>query len=267
MSEDEMATSFSALMQTAKEDAGAVTVDVPGDWMQGRSVFGGLQAAIALRSMRSLVPASVLRTLQATFVAPVAEGPVRATAAVLRSGKNATHVEARIVEGAATLAIVIGVFGAPRSSSVSVTPSQPPIEAGKIFDFHYVPGVMPSFVQHFDARWLEGMPPFTGSTSRQHVVEIRMRDEGPATEGHVVAIADFIPPLALTHLVAPAPGSTLTWMLELLDHRALHLPLAGWRVDAELASAGDGYTSQSVMVWGPGGAPVARSHQSMLVFG
>ena len=94
-----------------------------------------------------------------------------------------------------------------------------------------------------------------------------MQDEGRATEGHVVAIADFIPPLALSHLRTPAFGSTLTWMMELLAERVDHLPLAGWRVDSQLVAARDGYTSQSVMVWGPGGEPVATSRQSMLVFG
>jgi len=262
-----MATPFSTLMRTARGDAGVVAVEVPADWMQGRSVFGGLQVAIALHAMRALVPETALRTVQATFVAPVAEGRVAANARVLRSGKNATHVEARIVDGAATLAIVIGVFGAARSSPVAVTPHQPRVEVGPTFEFRFVPGLMPSFVQHFDARWLRGMPPFTGDTACEHVLEVGMRDEGPTTEGHVVAIADFIPPLGLSHLVAPAPGSTLTWMLELLDDRTDRLPLAGWRVDAELVAARDGYTSQSVMVWGPGGEPVALSRQSMLVFG
>ena len=94
-----------------------------------------------------------------------------------------------------------------------------------------------------------------------------MHDDGPVTEGHVVAIADFIPPVALSYLDTPAPGSTLTWMLQFLRDDWGGLSLDGWRVDAELVAARDGYTSQTVMVWGPDGAPVALSHQSMLVFG
>jgi hypothetical protein len=94
-----------------------------------------------------------------------------------------------------------------------------------------------------------------------------MKDDGPTTEGHVISIADFIPPVALSHLDSPAPGSTLTWMLEFLRDDVGKLPLTGWRVDAELVAARDGYTSQSVMVFGPDGTPVALSRQSMLVFG
>jgi len=262
-----MTTSFSQLMQSAKDEAGMVTLDVPPDWMQGRSVFGGLQVALALRAMRALTPDLVLRTLQTTFVAPVAEGVVRVRAERLRSTRTAAHVEARIVDGSATLAIMIGMFGAARSSTVAVAPVQSPIEAIDAIDFRFVPGLTPSFTQHFVGRWLRGRPPFSGATECEHVLEIDFVDEGLATEGHVVAIADFIAPIALSHLGAPAPGSTINWMLELLADRVDPLPLGGWRVDAQLAAAHDGYTSQSVMVWGPGGVPVAISHQSMLVFG
>jgi hypothetical protein len=59
----------------------------------------------------------------------------------------------------------------------------------------------------------------------------------------------------------------MTWMLEFITDHFAELPLDGWRVDAELVFAGEGYTSQSAMVWGPGGVPVALSRQSMVVFG
>ena len=45
------------------------------------------------------------------------------------------------------------------------------------------------------------------------------------------------------------------------------VPVQKWRLDAELTAAADGYISQSTMVWGPGGEPVALSRQSMVVFG
>jgi hypothetical protein len=109
--------------------------------------------------------------------------------------------------------------------------------------------------------------PFSGNTAREHVIDLGMRDEGRSSESHVLAIADFIPPIGLSHLKVLVPGSTLTWMLEFLVDRLDQFPLSGWRVDAQLMAARDGYTSQSVMLWGPGGIPVATSHQAMLVFG
>src|SRR5262245_24114101 len=108
-----------------------LSADVPEDWMQGRSVFGGLQLALALRAMRALVPADPLRTLQATFFAPVRQGTVRVRAEVMRRGKSTMHVEARILDGGATLALAIGVFGVARVSQVAVTPTQPKLDLGR----------------------------------------------------------------------------------------------------------------------------------------
>jgi acyl-coenzyme A thioesterase PaaI-like protein len=263
-----MPTSFSKLLSSAKIDDGLLTVDVPDDWTQGRSVFGGLQAALALRAMQALVPGAVLRTLQVTFVAPVPEGATRVRAEILRRGKNTIHVEARIVDQSSTLCTAIGVFGAPRASAVSIALVQPPVNAeGGGVELPYIPGVTPNFTQHFRTKFLRGSFPFTGSTDREQVIDVELIDEGPTTEAHVVAIADFPPPVALSFLTTPAPGSTVTWMMEMFVDRVAQYPLKGWRVDAELLAARDGYTSQAVLVWAPDGSPVAISKQSMLVFG
>jgi len=260
-------TPWSTLLSRAAAAAGRATLDVTPDWMQGRTVFGGLQAAIALRAMRALVPDTPLRTLQGTFLAPVPGGAVTASAKVLRAGKSATHVEARIVDGDATLALLVGVFGTSRESAVRVAPRQPAVAPGKAIPFGFIRGLTPEFTQHFEVRWLVGRPPYTGDARTDNVLEVGMRDAGPATEGHVLALADFIPPIALSHLKGPAFGSTLTWMIEMLGGRFEGQSLERWRVDATMVAAGEGYTSQTVMLWGPNGEPVATSRQSMVVFG
>src|ERR1700744_3341459 len=88
------------------------TTTIPDDWLQGRSVFGGLQTALAVRALRGLVPPDIpLRAVQTTFVAPV-DGQVRVAAQVLRAGKNVVHAEARLLGGEGhTGAIIVGVFG------------------------------------------------------------------------------------------------------------------------------------------------------------
>src|SRR6188508_1050232 len=96
-------TPFSVLLSRIQSGDGASTLDVPEDWLQGRTLFGGLQAVVALAAMRSLAPDAPLRSLQVTFLAPVPGGPVQARARILRSGKSTTHVEAKIVDGDKTL--------------------------------------------------------------------------------------------------------------------------------------------------------------------
>jgi len=237
--------------------------------MQGRSVFGGLQAAFALRAMRELVPGVPLRTLQTTFIAPVA-GEMKARARLLRQGKNAAHVEVRLGHDDETQAVMIGVFGSARSSIVARTVVQPPlaVDPSQVFEKPFgAPSLGPMFTLHFGVRWLRGKPVFTSDRGFHHVLEIALDDDVPATEAHLLAIADFIPPIGLSHMSSPTPGSTLTWMLELLVDRIPAVPLRGFRVDAELIAARDGYTDQSVIIYAPDGTALALSHQSMLVFG
>ena len=109
--------------------------------------------------------------------------------------------------------------------------------------------------------------PFTRSTLTHAVTEVGLKDTARTGEEHVVAIADAIPPIALSLLDSPVPGSSMTWTLEMICDRLDELPLTGWRLDAEVTAGRDGYTSQSVMVWGPGGVPVALSRQCMVIFG
>jgi acyl-CoA thioesterase len=263
-----MTISLTALLASAHGENGSRRLDVPGDWMQGRSVFGGLQIAFALQAMRELVPEVPLRTLQATFVAPVA-GSVRARAQVLRTGKSATHVEARLGDDGSTQTIVIGVFGTARSSQVSRVPAPRSLDASEPAKFEVPFGTSggPSFLQHFRARWLRGQPPFSSGRESEQVIELATDDDGPVSEAMIVALADFIPPIAFSFLGAPAAGSTLTWMLELLTDRFDQLPNAGFRVEAEMVAAGDGYTSQAVKLFAASGEAIALGHQSMLVFG
>jgi hypothetical protein len=220
-----------------------------------------------LRAMRGSLPTPApLRVFQTTFVAPVPAGRVRAQVRVLRVGKSVTQIEARLVGGTDTLAIGVGIFGMTRPSLVRVTPKRPPDPEGESFEVPFIEGLTPQFLQHFQMRWLKGAL-YTGTPTSSAVIGVGMKDDVPATEEHVLAIADAPPPLALSYLSTPAPGSSMSWTLEMLTESVADLPVRGYRLDAELVAAQGGYTSQSVMIWGPRGEAVALSRQSMVVFG
>lgn len=94
-----------------------------------------------------------------------------------------------------------------------------------------------------------------------------MPGESESTEYHVLALADFLPPVGLSWLRTPAPGASMTWMLEILADKVNGLPMQGWRADAEMVAGAEGYTHQSVTLWGPQSQPVALSRQTMVIFG
>ena len=258
---------LSELLRAARRQSGSLIAEVTDDWMQGRSAFGGLQGAFAVEAMRTLVDASFpLRTFQMTFVAPIGAGECTTLASVLRAGKNTMHVEARIVNGEETLAHAVAVFGHARESIVKR--DLPPAPAKKpATPLPYIPKLMPSFFQHFDVALLEGALPFANQPVHRNVYQLGLNDSSNATDAHLIALADFVPPVGLSWMPAPTPGSSMTWMLEFLDQGFAQQPLDGWMVDSEMLFARDGYTSQSTTLWSPAGVPTMLSRQSMVVFG
>lgn len=254
------------LLHAAQRDGASVSADVGDDWLQGRSLFGGLQAALAWAAMRAQVPVELpLRTFQMTFLEPVPAGSVSAHARVLRAGKNTVHVQAELGAPDRPLAVAIAIFGSGRSSAVARRMAPAPADALRK-PLPYVPNLAPRFMQQFETVLTAGAPPFAGVPVERVGFDLSLRDPGPASEGHLLAIADFIPPVALSWMSKPAPGSSMTWMLEVLDGFA-DQPLRGWRTDSEMTAARDGYTSQTTTVYAPDGRAVALSRQSMVVFG
>ena len=258
---------LSELIAAMRSGAGFVQAGIGDDWMQGRSAFGGLQAAIALTAMRTLAPPEIpLRTLQMTFIAPVPAGTVGASARVLRAGRSTTQVEARLEAGGELLAHAIGVFGTARESIVRRGVPPPPRKTAPGRVLPYVAGIAPAFMQQFRIELVDGALPFAGQHISRIAYELGLRDSGAMTEAHLLAIADFVPPVALSWLPKPSPGSSVTWMLELLGIDFAAQPLDGWRVESEMVAARDGYTNQSSTIWAPDGSAVALSRQSMVVF-
>lgn len=261
-----MTTALSEVLRQVQAESGRFTLAVSGDWLQGRSLFGGLQAALALAAMRSLVPHQPLRSLQTNFLAPLAN-TLRAEALVLRAGKNTTQVEAKLYSETGLATQCMAVFGNPLESKVSVViPARAPA-SGEPMVFPFLPGLTPNFTQHFGLRLFKGRLPFSGVPISDAVYQVDLKDEGAAGESQLVAIADVVPPLGLTFLSKPAFGSTLSWFLELLSDPGEDLGLASWQLDVKLLAARDGYTNQSTTVYAPSGQAVALSRQSMLIFG
>lgn len=264
---------YSQVLATVRPHEGGWTAEVPESWAQGRTIFGGMQAALAVRAMRDLVPPSVpLRVLQASFIAPVAPGPVRIEASVLRRGKSATQVEARIFDGQQIACLIFAVFGESRPSVLDIRPQQPglpPPEAAT--PFVYLEGIAPAFTQHVATRWLGGVNIFQGAKEPRTGIYVGFRDEpyaGPGAlgESQIIGYADIVPTPGLSMLKQPAMASSLTWTLELLadDFGAAREGL--WLMDTEVIAGRHGYLNQSATLWSPEGEAVALSRQSVVVF-
>lgn len=249
---------------------GVCTADIHQDWMQGRTIFGGLQVALAVRAMRNLIgPAQQLRSLQATFVAPLPGGHIEVRPDVLRTGRSATHVHCNLLLGDGSVACtIVAIFGASRPSGFTREIPRPDVHVAPeaLADMRYVQGIQPSFLQHMQLRWARGTPPYTGYHDPRTIIYARVREPDCTPEEAVIALADVIPTPVLSMLSKPAPASSLNWTLELLGDPDT-FDITGWSlIDTEVRAGIDGYLSQTSVLWGPSGHAFSVSHQTVAIF-
>jgi acyl-CoA thioesterase len=259
---------FSEILASIQRKGDEVwTVDSDESWTQGRSLYGGLQGVMLLAAMQDLAAGLALRTLQVSFLAPVPAGATEVRARILRRGANTVHAEARIVSGEQVLCQALGIFGAARSSQAQHAAQAWPRDGRTVAELPFMPALMPGFMRHFGLRWLQGPLPGSGSNETRTLLDVSLRDSGGSTPLHLPLFADVTPPMALAFLDGPAPGSSMTWMLEVYDHDAVSWGLKRWIVEAEVLAAQDGYTTQSTAIRGADGRLIALGRQSMVIFG
>ena len=161
-----------------------------------------------------------------------------------------------------------------------------PIDA--LHDAPFLPERMPGFLRHYQMRWATGALPFTGKPPRASQLWARLRDQpiddaDPAAarasavdahprdaagrEANLVALGDLPASPVLSMLTKPAPGASLTWLLECLVDPREWDPRAWLLIETVTRHAEAGFTSQTARIWDAQGLPVAVSHQTTAVFG
>lgn len=262
--------SFSQLMDQAVLSGSSISFDITDDWLQGRTVYGGMQAALAVKAMRLLAdPLAPLRSLQVTFIGPIGGGEVTTDATLLRQGKSAGHVQATIVQDGKLRLIAVGIFAIDRQSEAHSDPEMPATAVG-LTDAQPVPflaGERPSFLQHFESRIAEGAALYSGTERLISKIYARHRDESPCSDEYLTALADLPPPVAAMQLTKPAPGSSMNWQLDFVRTPAQLAGNAWFRMDAEVAAAVNGYSWQNCSIWSEDGKLAMLSRQCMAVFG
>jgi acyl-CoA thioesterase len=261
-------TAFSALLASMVEDGSSYRVTVTDDWLQGRTAYGGLSAALcveaALRATPGLPP---LRSAQFTLIGP-ASGPLTITASVLRRGKSAVFVGVDLVGevGLATRAVLS--FGVARASAIVREALPMPVVANIADSPPFFPGDRPTitFQQHFESRIAGGARPFQPDMAPEYRIWFRHRDAA-ARAGIVplIALADAPPPAAMVLFTQAAPISTMTWTLDILSD-APATDDGWWLVQSVAETAHQGYSSQAMMLWNARGEPVIAARQTVAIF-
>jgi acyl-CoA thioesterase len=261
-------TPLSDILAALRPGADGLTAAIGDDWRQGRTLYGGLSAALCVEAAaRALPEPRPLRSAQFAFAGP-ASGTVTARATVLRQGKSTTFASAELhgEAGLATQALLC--FAAPRPSAlVHAGLPMPAVPAPDACPNFFADGLAPAFAQHFEARRAGGAMPVSGSDAPELLLWLRHRDAGLRQDAtSLVALGDAAPPAAMTMFTARAPISTMTWSVDMLADGAAQAPGA-WLLmrSAALAVAG-GYSVQAMNLWDESGRAVMTGSQCVAVF-
>ena len=259
---------FAQLILGVEPLDGGFALSVPESWHQGRTAYGGFSAALCLAAaMRAggegLPP---LRSATFSMIAPV-NGRVAVTAEVLRRGRNASWVEARIEAGGGTAFSASLVFMGPvecrlhRNDRPVPAGLVPAAEArGVTYTAH-----TPAFLrENFESR--HALTP-SGAAGPEMCRWVRLNDAaGLEAMLALVLLADALPPGVMPLLSPGVPVSTMHWQINLLTPAPVTRD--GWYL---LRSVGDyaeqGCSSQRMEIWNTDGAPVLAGMQSVALFG
>lgn len=262
-------TEFSELLSGIHGRGDTLHVEIGEDWRQGRTIYGGLAAALCLEAvLRTLPDLPPLRSAQFAFVGP-ASGALELRPAELRRGKSTVFAASELHGEAGLATRATFCFGAGRASPLSFAgiaapPTKPPEDC--IEFFRGAPPML-RFLQHIDGRFVSGGLPFSGAKQPDMTLWLRHRD--PALTPSLVsliALADAPPPAVLTMLDRPGgPISTMTWSIDMLSDEIATQD--GWwllRNAADLAAGG--YASQTMTIWNAQGRPTMISRQNVAMF-
>lgn len=259
--------SLSAILDAAQPVPGGFSVEIPPTWHQGRTAYGGLSSALSLVAAMRAGGADLppLRSTQVSMIAPVF-GTVEVTAQVVRRGKNAHWIEARITREGETGFIASFVFMSPTASELHLDNCVPDGVIVPLDEAQPLPaGLGVTFLaNHFDVRFAR---PRSAEPHPELFWWVRPRErEGLNAMVALLLTADALPPAVIPLIERGTPVSSMHWQASLLTPEPITRD-GWWLMQSAADFAERGCSSQRMRVWNADAKPVMAGMQSVAVFG
>ena len=245
-----MTTTLDALLAGAERCDSGWRYPIDDDWMQGRTAYGGISAALALDSaLRDHSGDAPLRTAQISFVGPVG-GECEVTTRNLRQSKSSRFVAADLSSdlGYGTGAIFSFMKGRPSHidrRAIAAPDVSHPDALAPIPDHPK----RPAFTRHFEMRPQRG-PGFGHGLDEGHILTWVRWVEPPSCDPHIamLALADALPPAAVTLFTALGPVSSSTWTQHFLTD-CPHSDDDWWLMESQTHHVAAGFSVQRTYIW------------------
>ncbi len=262
-------TGWADIHASMKRSGDEFSADIPENWRQGRTAYGGLTSALmlaaAIKRFETLPP---LRSALINFVAPVTGSP-NLRSNLERQGRNVTSLSATGHVGEKAVARADFLFGTARSSKIAVdfpAPPAPAPEDTELFTPEATRDMVPGFFHNFDTRLIAGGRPMMGS-DEGYIRTWSRHKHKPSRTGieSLLCIGDVLPPAAIPLMKTFAPISSMSWIFNVLMDEPITED-GWWHIESRLTAARGGYSSQVMRIWNTDGQLVVEGLQSIAIF-
>lgn len=250
----------------ASDGEGQWRITASEDWRQGRTLYGGLSAALCHAACEAMLPdLPPLRSAQIAFIGPAA-GEAVMCPSILRQGKSVSYLNCDLVADGALATRALFAFGGARESAFHIDAAAAPHVPSPDDCPNFFGDRHPAFAAHFDMRLAGGSRPVTGAGTGELLVWVRHRDmQAPAGLTSLLAMADALPPASITRFAEPAAISSMTWQVDLVD-AARYQPRQWVLMQACDEAVQHGYSGQMMRMWDEHGAPILVGRQCVAIF-
>lgn len=243
-------------------------------WGQGRSIFGGLTAALVLVHIENNIELTGrdLRTVNIHFCgAVIADIPCEFRHRVLSQGRSVIQIEGQLLQEGEVKTEIVACYTTDRISAIEIDLPVKifpvAVQDTKEMNFGFKQGSAPRFIGYFDLRQTNDNLPFTGSD--HSLITGWMRFAKPSeslNDATILALIDAWPPAILPMMTSRAPSSTITWNIEFMRPRASLKVEDLLYYECAAIQAGRGYAHTEGRIYHPNGQLLALSRQMVGVY-
>jgi acyl-CoA thioesterase len=260
---------ISELFKTAKTHD---QFEIDESWGQGRSVFGGISAAMVLEKLEDEFHLNEkdLRSINVSFCGAVTVNePCIIQCQMLSEGRSVMHIQGQLIQDGHVKTHVMACYALSRESSVAVNAERiTPVKSFKESRLMpFIAGLTPNFVQHVDMAHCSNTFPFSGADTGDIFGWMGFKQPPDAfNDSAILALIDAWPPTLLSMLKQPAPASSITWSIEFVQPRAELSKDDILYYECLTQQAADGYGHTQAKIYHPNGELIALSRQLVGVY-
>ncbi|WP_151980809.1 thioesterase family protein [Acinetobacter guerrae] len=238
----------------------------PSNWFQGRTVYGGLSSALALQSIIAEIESEQnlrLRSAQIAFIGVMAEN-LEFKSKLLKQSKSSRWYQVDGFSNGELGLSVTFLFTQDRASQIAhdFSPSQQ-VKSPEHYQRLQHP-LAPASLANLDLRPAGGSMPVSGSDHPELIAWIKhLDDDGVNPYVSLLALADGLPPAAMTTFSEFAPISSMNWNLDILrpiEQSEWHL-IRSYSLFAE-----HGYSYQQMQLWDQNGNLILQGTQTVAIY-